>query len=306
MKRVLLIVVGILALLSANVLVACTSQQPDQATQAELTRLREQNKVLKELAGPLPASLDNYFPPKAPAPVWLFEMFALEGAMSGIMGDLQQGDIAGVEANYQAFKGQYEKISGMVPEWQGFFPMEPVENLGKAINSGDPSKIGPAFGPVGEVCGNCHIRNMVKAHQKYHWPSFDTVKLTNPLSNQAVSWKDYMFQLSGTFSGIGNDLRQGQLENARNNFQAFSATFKNLPQGCAACHTTPRAYFVDPSVQALVDQLGRELAAANPDAKKVEELSGAIGNESCMNCHLVHFPAPNTKARWERFSDIFK
>ena len=285
----------------------CASNQAQlDSLKAENQKLAAANQQLKDIAGPLPASLDNYFPPKAPAPVWLLEMFALEGAAGGIMGDLQQGDMAGVKANYQAFKAQYEKMSKMVPEWTSLFPMAPVEDLGKAIDSGDPSKIGPAFGPVGAVCSNCHIPNVVKAHQKYHWPNFDDVKLTNPLSNQPLGWKDYMFQLSGTFGGIGNDLRQGQLENARKDFQAFSATFKSLPQGCVACHNTPRTYFVDASVLALVDQLGKELSAATPDAKKVEELSGAIGNESCMKCHLVHMPAPNRKATWETFGTLFK
>ncbi|MBI2836150.1 MAG: hypothetical protein HYX85_00450, partial [Chloroflexi bacterium] len=210
------------------------------------------------------------------------------------------------KANFQAFKAQYQKMSGMVPEWKDLFPMKPVDDLGTAIDSGDPAKIGAAFGPVGGVCGNCHVRNLVKAQQKYHWPSFDAVSIANPLGGPALGWKDYMFQMSGTFSGIGNDLRQGQLENARKDFQAFSATFKGLPNGCKACHATPRTYFVDASVVALVDELGKALEAQTPDAKKIGELSGAIGNESCMKCHLVHFPAPNTKARWEQFADALK
>lgn len=302
MKKILFLCLGILVVaLLPFIIQACAA--PDQT---ELTKLREQNKLLKDLAGPLPASLDNFFPPKAPAPVWLFEMFAMEGAAAGIMGDLQQGDMVGVKTSFQAFKAQYQKISGMVPEWKDFFPMKPIDDLGAAIDGGDPAKIGAAFGPVGAVCENCHIRNMVKAHQKYHWPSFEAVKVANPLGGPALGWKDYMFQMAGTFMGIGNDLRQGQVENARKSFQAFSATFKGLSEGCKACHATPRTYFVDASVQAMVDELGKVLAADKPDAKKVEELSGAIGNESCMKCHLVHLPAANTKARWEKFADALK
>lgn len=275
--------------------------------EAEKSGLAEQNETLKDIAGPLPASLDNFFPPKAPAPVYLFEMFALSGPFEGIIVDLQQQDIPGVLANYEAFKAQYEKMAGMVPEWTDRFPMEPVEALGKALASGDPAQVGPAMGQVGQVCGSCHLLSQVKAYQKYHWMDFGTVRVTDPLTNESLPWVEYMMRMAGAYSGIANDLQQGQLDNARQNFQAFSAMFKALPtNACVNCHTTPRTYFVDASIQGMVDQLGEVLAAPSPDPQAVEQLSGAIGMESCMKCHLVHIPAAQVNTRWERFADLFK
>lgn len=97
------------------------------------------------------------------------------------------------------------------------------------------------------------------------------------------------------------------MDNARKNFQAFSARFKALPtNGCVNCHATPRTYFVDASIQGMVDQLGKAVAATPPDAKAIEQLSGAIGNESCLKCHLVHLPAANRKAQWQKLADVFK
>lgn len=308
MKKLIFLGVGIGLLFLLFLLAGgCASNQAElDKLRAENQKLAAANQQLKDIAGPLPASLDNYFPPKAPAPVYLLEMFNLAAPVESIMGDLQQGDLAGVKANYQAFKAQYVKMSKMVPEWTSLFPMGPVDDLGKAIDSGDPSKIGPAFGPVGAVCGNCHLLNQVKAFQKYHWLDFEIIKITDPLSNKSLALRDYMQQMGGIFTAISNDLNQGQLDNARKDFQAFSATFKALPQGCVACHTTPRTYFVDASVLAMVDQLGKELTTATPDAKKIAELSGAIGNESCMKCHFVHIPSQNRKATWERFADLWK
>ena len=138
------------------------------ALQGEKASLEGQKQILIDIAGPLPASLDQFFPPAAPAPVYLFEMFALAGPFEGIMVDLQEGDIPGVQANFEAFKAQYEKMSGMVPEWTDHFPMEPVEALGQALANGDPAQVGPAMGGVGGVCGSCHMLDMVKAQQKYH------------------------------------------------------------------------------------------------------------------------------------------
>lgn len=288
---------------------ALQEQQAQQITQleAEKAALQEQTRQLKELAGPLPASLDNFFPPKAPAPVWLIEMFGLAGPLEGIGVDLQQGDVAGAKANYAAFKAQYSKMAEMVPEWKDRFPLAPVENLGKALESGDPSQVGPAMGGVGQVCGSCHLVNQSKAFFKYHWPAFEGLKLTDPVSKESVAWVDYMRMMAGAFTGIGNDLQQGQVDNALKNYDAFSARLKALEQeGCAKCHTTARTYFVDPASLALVDQLGQALKASSPDAQEVGELSGAIGNEVCMKCHLVHVPAASARMREKVFADLFK
>jgi hypothetical protein len=277
------------------------------ALEAENTALQAQNAFLKELAGPLPTSLDNYFPPNAPAPIWLIEMFALSGPFEGIMVDLQQGDLDGVQANYDAFAVQYAKMSEMVPEWKDKFPSEPVAALGEALKSGDPAQVGPAMGQVGQVCGECHLVNQSKAFFKYHWPAFDEVRLPDPVSGDEVGWVDYMFGMAGAFTGIGNDLGQGQLENARSNFDAFSARIKALhEEGCVQCHATPRTYFVDESVFALVDQLGEALQAAQPDPEAIGALTGAIGNESCMKCHFVHIPAAAAQTQAEIFADLFE
>ena len=149
----------VLLLLAVVVVAACTDLKPRVmelekiASDYEMERdaLEEENRLLKEIAGPLPASLDQFFPPQAPAPVFLFEMFALTGPFEGIIVDLQQGDKTGMQANYEAFASQYQKLAGMVPEWTERYPMEPVEALGEALATGDPAQIGLAIGGVGQV-----------------------------------------------------------------------------------------------------------------------------------------------------------
>ena len=58
------------------------------ALQGEKAALEGQKQTLIDIAGPLPASLDQFFPPQAPAPVYLFEMFGLFGPFEGIIVDL--------------------------------------------------------------------------------------------------------------------------------------------------------------------------------------------------------------------------
>ena len=144
MRKIVLASIGLGVLLLLLILAACAKDlqpQVDQLTKENQTltaanqKLTADNQQLKIIAGPPSASLDQYFPPKAPSPVFLIEMFSLAGPFSGIGVDLQEQDMAGVKANFQAFKTQYAKMSKMVPEWTARFPQAPVDALGKAIEA---------------------------------------------------------------------------------------------------------------------------------------------------------------------------
>jgi len=314
MKKLSLMAVVATVTVLLPVVTACSTNQAETTKlKADIAALTRQNDALRELAAPPPTSLDNLFPPKAPIPVYLIEMFTLAGPLEGIGVDLQEQDIPGVKANFQAFKAQYDKVAKMVPEWTGRFPEDPITALGKAIDGGNPAQIGPALGKVGEVCGSCHALYQIKTQQKYHWKDFDEVKLTDPVTGQSMAFGDYMIAMAGSYSGISVNLQEGQLDNARNNFQAFKTRFETMAaEACGDCHVDaagkeiPRKYFVDDSVKALVSQLGQVLAASAPSAQSVQQLSGAIGNDSCLNCHLVHLPAQHAKDTWENYEDLFR
>lgn len=289
------------------VLAACSSNQTEiNNLKADNAALTEQNTILKELAGPPPASLDQYFPPKSPAPVFLIEMFNLASPMESIGADLQKQDMASVKTHFQAFKTQYDKVSQMVPEWTSRFPEDPVTELGAAIDSGNPAQIGPAIGKIGQVCSDCHLIYQIKVQQQYHWKNFDEIKVTDPVSNKELNWNDYMVALAGTF--------EGSLGGSSQNFQAFTAQFNAMAtDGCKQCHSDPvtgkeipRKYFVDADSMALVDQLGKALSTNPPDAAAIGNLSGAIGNEICLKCHMVHMQAQNAKDIWDTYSELFK
>jgi cytochrome c556 len=269
---------------------------------------------LKQLAGPPPSSLDQYFPPKAPAPLYLIEMFNLAGPFEAIGVDLQEGDKANLPGSFQGFKAQYDKVAAMVPEWKQLFPSDPVTQLGQAINAGDPAQIGAAMGKVGEVCSSCHLVNQVKVQQAYHWRNFDDIKVNNPVVKQEQTFPDYMTTMAGGFEGAMVDLQEGQLDQARANFQAFQSEYQTLAKdGCKQCHSDPatnqeipRKYFTDPDSMALIDQLGQALNAAQPDSTAITNLSGAIGNSICLSCHLIHLPAQTSKDQWDTYSNILK
>jgi cytochrome c556 len=262
-------------------------------------------KAVMDSGAPPPASLDAFYPPTSEGPVYLFRMFGIATPFMGITVDLFENDLENAKANFEEFKAQYRDVSKLVPEWEDQFPMEPVEKLGEALLTGDPGQIMPVIGEVGKVCENCHHMNMVKVQQKYHWKNFHDIKVQDPLTNDELGFAQFKLSMEANFVGIGLDLQQGQQKNAQKQFDGFNARFKALKETCKTCHgeNDQRKYYVDESVQVMLDQLGEALNASAVEPKVVEELSQGIAKKSCAGCHLVHMPAAFAKERWEHWEE---
>jgi cytochrome c556 len=255
---------------------------------------------LTAIASPPPSSLEALYPPKAEQPIYLFSMLGLDTSFSGIVADLFENDLPHAQANFKKFRAQYVEISRLVPEWEKNYPMGPVEDLGAALVNGDPGKVMAAYEKVGKVCHECHKTTMPQVQQKYRWGDFYAIRAKDPLTNEEVDFPQLKKYLAANFAGISVNTEQGQRENAQKQFQGFIARFQALKETCGNCHDTERKYYVDESLQALVDQLGQALSGSSVDPNTVEKLKQGIGMESCLKCHLVHVPAAFAKFQWEK------
>ncbi len=269
------------------------------AEQGELARLREEVAELRTMVGPPPLSLDSLYPPVAPGPVLLQRMLELGEAFSGLAADVFEQDVEHAQAGLERFRTEYAAVARLVPEWEADYPAGPVDALAAAVESGEPERIGAAFEGVGAVCHDCHVANMAKVHYRYRWADFGKINLADPASGRELSWKQLMQEMETAFAGVGTDLHQQQLDNARAQFETFRARLNLLGTACVACHSTERKYFTDPGVQQMVQRLGTALRSSTPDAAAVATLAQQIGMESCAKCHLVHAPAALAKAQWE-------
>ena len=80
--------------------------------------------------------------------------------------------------------------------------------------------------------------------------------LTNHLTNETKSWAEFMVDVAIAYVGIGDDLQQGQLENAQQNFHGLSTLSDTLrEEGCTQCHATKRYCFVDQTVLVSISRL---------------------------------------------------
>lgn len=265
----------------------------------EIDKLQEEIADLKTMIGPPPGSLDNLYPPKAEAPILLLRMFDLANSLAGISVNFFENDLENAHAHYEKFKTQYSEIAKLVPEWERAYPMEPVEELGTAISSGDQEQVMAAFGKIDRVCYECHIANTSKVQQKYHWDDYHGLSMMDPVTKKEINFKQFKQQLWSSFGGIGVDLEEGQPENALKHFEDFKKRFQVLEETCEVCHETTREYYVDENAKLLIERLGAVLKSSSPELRVVGELSQEIGTESCLKCHRVHSPVAFAKARWE-------
>jgi cytochrome c553 len=249
-----------------------------------------------------PKSLDKLYPPQAEQPVWLFEMLKLAVLWRTVGNGVQQKDWADAQQGFDDFRAQIIKLSNMVPEWKHHFKLDLVDAVGRALAQKDPKAIGEASRKMGGgICGHCHGEHRVAVWYRYQFKDFSKVMVEDPFAKKKFPLRQFMFMISGPFEDIEIDLKQGQLDNARKAFGAFSARAKALKKACEECHDPEhgeRKYFVDSEVMEKIDGLGAELANAAPAHENVEKLFMGIGVEMCYECHLVHVPAATVQNAW--------
>lgn len=272
------VVIGLVCVAVASFVV--TSTRATDPRQGEATEI-----------GALPPSLDGFYPPMSPVPAYLFAMLELSRPLSGVVADIQEGDLASAQSNFETFKKAYERTSELIPEWKDRFPVEPITRLGDALSTGNPGAIMPVLEAVGKDCHSCHVTFMATVQHKFRWSDFGNLTITDPLSGQDVSFARLMLMLQTNFTGITNDLAKGSQEGAREQFAGFSARFEAMAGACMTCHVTERLYYVSPDITGMITALQAELGKSTVDMASVGKLMQSIGEESCSKCHLVHIPA---------------
>ncbi len=288
--------IAFLSLVIVLIVIGCTDKQAE-----EIENLKKEISALKENVAPPPSVLDAMYPPNTEHSTYQLRMMEMEIPMVGILVDLFENDMENVKANFENFKIKYGEMAKLAPEWENKYPLNPVEGLGSALQSGEQEKVMAAFTELGKVCMDCHIETMAEVQQKYYWMDFRKVETTDPLTNEEVKFPAFKQFLNTSFLGIGVNLQEGQVENALKQFEGFNARFQALKDTCGDCHgTSERKYYVDESVQAVVDKLGQALRdSSSLNLEQIQEMMMAIGMESCGKCHLVHIPAAFKKYKWE-------
>jgi hypothetical protein len=249
-----------------------------------------------------PKSLDQYYQ-KAPSD-YLMAMFGVLGPMGGMETHLKDGNMDKAKEYFGVFKAEYFKLSKMVPEWSKYFPSEPMENLEKALDSGDTGKIDSAIQGVGKTCADCHQEHLPEVWYKYQWKDFGKIKVPDPVSGKLLDFVEYMFGLHHSYSATNTYLSE---EKAGGKFDKTIEALNNLKYrmealnvGCKECHgkDDKRKYYTSSDVIDLLSVAGYELKKTQPNIEEVNKRLQGAGMESCYKCHLVHIPAASIHRAW--------
>ena len=249
-----------------------------------------------------PKSLDQYYQ-KEPSD-FLMAMFGVLGPMGAMETHLKDGNMDKAKEYFVAFKTEYFKLSKMVPEWSKHFPSEPMDNLEKALDSGDPVKIQPAVQGVGKTCAACHQEHLPEVWYKYHWKDFETIKIPDPVSNKLLGFVEYMFGLHHSYSATNTYLSEekagGKFNKTIEALYDLEKRVEALNVGCKECHgkEDKRKYFTSPDIIDLLSTARYELQKTKPNIENVAKSIQGAGMQSCYKCHLVHVPAAIIHRAW--------
>ena len=243
----------------------------------------------------LPQSLDHYYNETTGRPFeYLLEMYELGESMMGIPVNLGQGDYINASESFEEFSESYIYSSEMVPQWQRYYNLKAVDDLGRALADGDQDAIEIAMGDIGETCSDCHLDTMTPVYYKYYWGDFREVNIQTP--DGPLPWKvAKMYYLLMGFDGIWVNIKEGDQDGAQQSFELFDSMFDNMNASCLDCHDSEPRYYVSEDIQTMIDDMGAKIEAGGvANLTAANYLRYGIG-DSCHRCHIIHMPPQYAK-----------
>ena len=249
-----------------------------------------------------PKSLSKYYLPESQQSKWIEQMHKMSTHFGGVFINLKENDFENVDKHADKLVEEYKKTSEMVPEWEEYFDIKAAETFANAAKTHDIAKAGKASSGLGKTCGKCHAEQQVSVWAKFHWPSFQKIKVTDPISEKETAFDDYMGSISSSFKTVTVNFGEGQYDRAAKALKIFKSRFMELKSTCSKCHITQDAkrFYVGPEIDTALTELSKELSHEKPNSEKFWKNIGLISKKGCKHCHLVHRTNSLIKKMWEK------
>ncbi len=254
---------------------------------------RTDNSNVKQL----PKSLAQWYPPQKPGPEYLSKMYVLGGSMMGLITNTLQGDMANASKSFELFSKSYKESRDLVPEWRGYYDMQALDKLEKAVNSGDSDAIMQAIPEIGNTsCSSCHKDQKPYVWAEYNMKDFRKVEINTPEGPMPFPAGKMKYLVVG-FDGTMANAEEGQKESTMDSFGLFKMMFYNMKDACTECHKETPRYFVNNDVTDKINDTELQIAAGNFGT--VIENMQQIG-EGCYNCHVIHESIQRIKEQMDK------
>ena len=249
-----------------------------------------------------PKSLSKYYLPESQESKWIEQMHKMSTHFGGVFINLKENDFENVDKHADKLVEEYKKTSEMVPEWEDYFDIKAAENFANAAKTHDIAKAGKASSSLGKTCGKCHAEQQVSVWAKFHWPSFQKIKITDPISEKETAFDDFMGSVSSSFKTVTVNFGEEQYDHAAKALKIFKSRFMELKSTCSKCHITQDAkrFYVGPEIDTALTELSKELSYEKPNSQNFWKNISLIGKKGCKHCHLVHRTNSLIKKMWEK------
>lgn len=244
----------------------------------------------------LPKSLAQWYPPLKPGPEYLFKMYVLGGSMMGIVTNTLQEDKANASKSFELFSKNYKESSGLVPEWRGYYDMQALDKLGKAVKSGNRDEIMQAIPEIGDTCSSCHKDQKPYVWAEYNMKDFRKIEINTPEGPMPFPAGKMKYLVIG-FDGTMVNAEEGQKESTQDSFGLFKTMFYNMTNSCNECHKQTPRYYVSNDVTDKINDTESQIAAGN--FGNVIKNMQQIG-EGCYNCHVTHESIQRIKEQMDK------
>ncbi len=236
-----------------------------------------------------PASLDKYYPPASDKFEFLSKMHAMSTANTGITLNINEGNWEKALEWAKELKKLYVETSKMVPEWKEYFKPQLADNLVKAVSSKNVDKVLEASKKFLRTCAKCHQDNEIAVKLTYHFPSFEKVKIEDPVDFMEYETGKYMKAMTSSLKALKVYLMQGDGDKAQEAGLNFVERARQLRTMCSKCHTNKLSeeLIVGKDFESSLAKLEELLSAGSPKKDEIFKALGAV-TVSCIKCHNVH------------------
>ncbi len=248
-----------------------------------------------------PESVGKYYPPKSQKWEFLSKMHNMSTYFYGINLNINDGKWDRALEWAKKLKKEYVETSKMVPEWKDYFKPKLADNLIKAVQSKNVDSVLDASRKLGQTCAKCHADNEIAVKLVYHFPSFESIKIEDPIEFMEMDTGKYMKKMTNSLKALKIYLMQGDMEGAQQAGEEFVERAKALKGMCSKCHTSKISVeaITGKDYSASLDKISNALASDKPNKDEIFKALSQVGM-SCAKCHNVHLVPAMVREAFEK------
>jgi cytochrome c553 len=236
-----------------------------------------------------PASLAQWYKPRAKRQVWLHTMFGLRREMLAVSDYIALQRPEALRKWSARLAANYRKVGKMVPEWKDELDLEQLARLERAAQRADYAQAADAQRRLGHSCDSCHREYRAVVALLYRSPDFSRVRVEDSESLEEVPYKKVMQRLSILVNRIKIASEDGRRQAARDSAEALARWLDDLSGSCETCHRDdpePTARILGAGMRAGLSDIDKALKSGNQ--KDLGMAVAGLAVETCARCHGIH------------------